>query len=348
MINRLLDLKESFSSLCERSLLSYDMKLTNEQWDALFEIKALLEPFMVVQKVLEGQKYLTASLVPYRIKKVRDGLEKVALHNRLPAIRDLATICSMMVQTGLTHIGVQVNQGQYSMSIKLSCNRNRKKGCPFPTLIASALDPRLKHLPFLDGVDKAKVWVAVLELMKEVQDKIIVPNDIPAAVIVAPVNPVNLRAHAGGVANNALLAMFDDLYDPNNEDEVAPPVPEPDIILDAAALIQITLYQTTTGQLMLDGPNGPRDISAFYTNPLHWCALNHKPFPHLSVLAKQFLCIPATSAPSERVFSAAGLTIAKTRASLHPDNASDLIFLHNSWSYAEKYDLQRKAAAVQI
>jgi zinc finger BED domain-containing protein 1 (E3 SUMO-protein ligase ZBED1) len=232
-------------------------------------------------------------------------------------------------------------------------NRNRKKGCPFPTLIASALDPRLKHLPFLDGVDKAKVWAAVLVLMKEVQDKIIiVPNDIPAAVVVAQVNPVNLRAHAGGVANNALLAMFDNLYDPNNEDEVAPPVPEPDIILDAAALIQIlrdeiTLYQTTKGQLMLDGPNGPRDISAVYTNPLHSWALNHKPFPNLSVLAKQFLCIPATSAPSERVFSAAGLTIAKTRASLHPDNALDLIFLHNSWSYAEKYDLQRKAAAVQ-
>jgi hAT family C-terminal dimerisation region len=98
---------------------------------------------------------------------------------------------------------------------------------------------------------------------------------------------------------------------------------------------------------MMDGPKGPRDISAVYTNPLYWWALNHKPFPQLSVLAKQFLCIPATSAPSERVFSAAGLTIAKTRASLHPDNASDLMFLHNSWSNAEKYDQQRKSIAAQ-
>jgi hypothetical protein len=55
------------------------------------------------------------------------------------------------------------------------------------------------------------------------------------------------------------------------------PVAEPDLVLDAAALMQIlrdeiTLYQTTKGQLMLDGPRGPRDISALYTNPLHWWA----------------------------------------------------------------------------
>jgi hypothetical protein len=57
----------------------------------------------------------------------------------------------------------------------------------------------------------------ILELMKELQNKIvIIPIDVPAAVVVAPVNP---RAHAGGVANDSLLAMFDDLYDPNNENE---------------------------------------------------------------------------------------------------------------------------------
>ena len=77
--------------------------------------------------------------------------------------------------------------------------------------------------------------------------------------------------------------------------------------------------------------------------PPKWSAIDVALSPHLSVLAKQFLCIPSTSAPSERVFSAAGLTITKSRTSLHPDNASDLIFLHNLWPYAEKYNLKRKA-----
>ena len=114
--------------------------------------------------------------------------------------------------------------------------------------------------------------------MKAVQDKIkVIPIDVPVTVVVPPVNP---RANAAGVVNNALLAMFEDLYDPNNEDEVVAPVEEQELILDAAALTKIlrdelALYQTTKGQLMMDGPKGPRDITAVYTNPLHWWALNH-------------------------------------------------------------------------
>ena len=53
--------------------------------------------------------------------------------------------------------------------------------------------------------------------------------------------------------------------------------------------------------------------------------------PILSLLARRILCIPATSAPSERLFSVAGLTIANDRAGLLPDNAADLIFLRGAW-----------------
>jgi zinc finger BED domain-containing protein 1 (E3 SUMO-protein ligase ZBED1) len=192
------------------------------------------------------------------------------------------------------------------------------------------------------------VWSAVMTLMHEVQAN----NPIAELVLPSPV-PLQPRVSGGGGegVNNTLLQMFDDLYDPNNEEDLNP-VQEPELIRDAAALSKIlrdelTSYQTMKGQMMMDGPNGPRDISAVYTNPLHWWARNESILPHMSILAKQYLCIPATSAPSERVFSAAGLTIAKSRASLHPDNASDLIFLHNSWPYAEKYDLKRKAAEEQ-
>ena len=42
------------------------------------------------------------------------------------------------------------------------------------------------------------------------------------------------------------------------------------------------------------------------------------------------LCIPATSAPSERLFSTADLTIAKDRARLASDTTNELIFLHDA------------------
>ena len=41
-----------------------------------------------------------------------------------------------------------------------------------------------------------------------------------------------------------------------------------------------------------------------------------------------FLTIPATSVPSERVFSAAGLTITKQRSSLDPSVAHAIIFMN--------------------
>ena len=64
------------------------------------------------------------------------------------------------------------------------------------------------------------------------------------------------------------------------------------MIKDADALLKILrdelmLYQTMKGQMMMDGPNGPSDISAVYTNPLHWWARNEKSLPHISFLAKQ-------------------------------------------------------------
>ena len=58
-------------------------------------------------------------------------------------------------------------------------------------------------------------------------------------------------------------------------------------------------------------------------------------FPLLSTLARTVLCIPATSAPTERLFSYAGLTIANDRASLLPENA-EIIFLRTAWRKVEE------------
>ncbi len=66
-----------------------------------------------------------------------------------------------------------------------------------------------------------------------------------------------------------------------------------------------------------------------FSNPLDWWRLKQQQYPLLANIALRVLAIPTTSAPSERVFSTVGITIAKERSQLDPYNAGELIFLHD-------------------
>jgi len=70
-------------------------------------------------------------------------------------------------------------------------------------------------------------------------------------------------------------------------------------------------------------------------NPLDWWKANAAKYPTLAVMAKKYLCVPATSAPVERLFSRAGLTITEKRNRLQDDVAADLIFLRANWDKFE-------------
>lgn len=63
-------------------------------------------------------------------------------------------------------------------------------------------------------------------------------------------------------------------------------------------------------------------------NALLWWKANTDRYPTLARLAKSYLCIPGTSTPSERLFSAAGNIASKKRASLSPEHVDMLTFLH--------------------
>ncbi len=65
------------------------------------------------------------------------------------------------------------------------------------------------------------------------------------------------------------------------------------------------------------------------SNPLQWWKNEgHLKFPMLYKLATKYLSMPATSVPSERIFSTAGEIISKKRNRLGDENASTIIFLN--------------------
>ncbi|XP_034078778.1 zinc finger BED domain-containing protein 1-like [Gymnodraco acuticeps] len=67
-------------------------------------------------------------------------------------------------------------------------------------------------------------------------------------------------------------------------------------------------------------------------DPLKWWNDNKGQYPRLSMLARKYLCITATSSPSERAFSTGGNIVTCLRSSLKPQNVDMLVFLAKNLS----------------
>jgi hypothetical protein len=63
------------------------------------------------------------------------------------------------------------------------------------------------------------------------------------------------------------------------------------------------------------------------SDPLEWWRANQERFPRLAALARRILCIPASSAPTEREFSHVNCIADKRRAQLSVDRSSQILFV---------------------
>lgn len=89
-------------------------------------------------------------------------------------------------------------------------------------------------------------------------------------------------------------------------------------------------------------------ITANDDDPLMWWKKNQHIFPHLSHLAKLFLGIPSTSAPSQRLFTVAGTLTTARRSDLHPLSAKQALFIHDNWHLTSEMDTRGKLQNVVV
>lgn len=85
--------------------------------------------------------------------------------------------------------------------------------------------------------------------------------------------------------------------------------------------VHTILQQVDQLQLYLDMPVEPQT-----TNVLDWWAENGRLFPHVALMARQFLSAPATSASAERLFSLAGANFSDHRKNMTDAHLADLLF----------------------
>nr|XP_054600178.1 E3 SUMO-protein ligase ZBED1-like [Nothobranchius furzeri] len=167
--------------------------------------------------------------------------------------------------------------------------------------MATVLDPRFK-LRYASEVSQETIKARLTMEMKSIME---------AAVMGAPIG--NTEVADDGASNQTkrkrgLSSFFKAPHSP------AAPGAEHTLQLDQAIACELQGYLQA----------GTLDTEE---DPLGWWKLSQNLFPRLSILAKKYLCIPATSASSERVFSTGGNVVNCLRASLKPDHVNRLVFL---------------------
>jgi len=300
------------------------LQLSNEDFLQLSDILYLLTPFKNAQKTLEGEQYVNFSLLPqivFELKKqlvlFQAGLDPI-LQSRL---FDLVTA---MIDDFESRWGTSV---QYQ-STTVRAARNRQTGIPTYSFWAMALDPRTKKklVKVLSEEDLVMLWRDISQAVLSIAEGRVATAQAVDASASTNASTEAVVARGRPRSNNKREYCFiADSSDDEEEPEVAQNVPVALIIED-----ELKRYQCCRGiPLMSQGQDNP------FNCPLLWWKENHKVYPNIWELAQRVLAVPATSAPSERVFSSAANIVDKKRVRLDPDTVDLLIYLRGNKRFVD-------------
>ena len=157
---------------------------------------------------------------------------------------------------------------------------------------ATFLDPRFKTLQFLKPEERREIELNIEFDMVEILSAANVSND-------------NIPSEPPAKRFCGEHKLLNDVVNPTQESHETVSAPQ-----KAKAELSRYVGEESTGK-----------------NPLLWWSENTLRYPTLHQLVHRYLCIPATSVPSERAFSIAGHVVNQKRASLLPDTVNMMVFL---------------------
>jgi hypothetical protein len=278
---------------------------------------------MVAQQWFEGERYVTISLVPSIISVIRKSL--------LEALdEDNSEYCQSMLTTLMDHFNKNFGRGQINTLYDehlTTGDRQRHKGFRVVHMLGAYLDPRTKNLSGFGHEDKAKI-------IQEIKRRALLLSQNNSGLPIGQLGgPHVAPATANKRHDDKYAKMFFDLDNEVQDEDLVSPESH-SVLIDR----EIALYNTLPRleRLLSSEYDDETGVYKFtVADPLEWWKRHQLILPILSKLAKAILCIQATSASCERLFSKCGLTIARDRARLTADNAADLVFLKTSWQFID-------------
>ena len=155
-------------------------------------------------------------------------------------------------------------------------------------IISTILDPRLKKLRFFENERDISDAIMKLRNIWNVENN--------------RTNSTSMNEDQQQSTSSGSSSFFEDIFDDSNQEREETPQDE------ISSYIQLPIEKKNC-------------------DPLGWWQDRATFLPTLYYLAKKYLSVPATSVPSERLFSDAGMHLSAKRTCLSSDLLSKMLFL---------------------
>lgn len=273
-----------------------------DEWLALESFLMLLDPFLSSVTFLQGEQYPTMSKVTRVIANLIKGLEGAAPLKGW----------GFNAEDDFDDDGIPIPWHEREEVIYEARNallhglRERFDLGNLTAGIAALCDVTNKKLGFISAQQRSAI---IAQFKLEVQAVWAKQHPPAHAAAPAAAPPPPPPAHGASRFGGRGMAFM------SSESEADPA----DNVPDAADSVEdeVTAY---LGVKELD-----KDPDNSLT--LGWWKENWQRFPHVAILARKYLAIPCSSAPSERVFSQAKLIYSRSRWNMSPETLSHLVFL---------------------
>ena len=347
MLERLIELKVEIVTLGQLNALSIDVILSDAEWEVVTNLVEVLKPWRDLQLFFEGDEYITSSLVPMYLNKIRKYLNEKSkefeqkietntnslvdniMHNILAAMK------SKFVEIFLERDYTKVFHYPY----RPRGNRRIRRGLHPNFFFASFLDWRCKlkvedfpdeEIPFFLASLKREIILLFKPFAnekqnntesqtdKEMNEENSSSEDEFGEIMKFSSTNNDIRSlppHSGrhssiSTKNNAEKTTYFERFSISKEN------------FESKLAMEIESYLAES-RIKVKYPSA--DVLALWQK-------NVTKYPILAKMARRVLCIPATSAASERIFSSGGVVVTKRRNRLDSDMVNDLVFLKGCWN----------------
>ena len=318
--------------------------LDRSEWLLLHQIEIVLETMAYWQRILEGEKYVTGSLAAVAIYKIREAYVETTESDAEPAVIDLTNI--LLKDFDERYSPAENGKVKYSREDLTGC-RNHYIGLHQYFFFASFLDPRVLPMlckttmdgddivaePIMTDDDFAMLKEDILDAMVEKQKVMNEKNkktkpsdqDKAAASSTAQANPKKVQPKHTLKARRMLRGLNTKPKPATND------LADNELRNDCLAQLNRYLKEAKEGACPLLDENGE------FGDPLGWWKANAYKYDIVALVARKHLPVPATSAPSERIWSRAAQILSLRRARLKELLVSRMMFVRENLRFLHQH-----------